>query len=131
MSSQVDLQKPLLEQAVTTPGLHLPPNLSKRKRAAQESKKAAKKPKPKNRNADEDDELDTENGIKRAFGIMDPHLLADYVAQRTKRYESDLSLVELEDRYIPGNFGSSPRKLHLISLVPSDSYYRYNIMGQT
>lgn len=34
---------------------------------------------------------------------MDSQLLADFVAQKTKRQLPNLSLVELEDLHIPGN----------------------------
>ncbi|KAL8914163.1 MAG: hypothetical protein Q9171_001158 [Xanthocarpia ochracea] len=39
--------------------------------------------------------------INPDIGMMDNRLLADYVAQRTKRFGEDLSLVELEDMHIP------------------------------
>ncbi|KAG0138482.1 U3-containing 90S pre-ribosomal complex subunit-domain containing protein [Tuber indicum] len=38
--------------------------------------------------------------VNEDMARMDPKLLADYVAQRLKRFEKDLSSVELEDRYI-------------------------------
>ena len=50
----------------------------------------------------EDADVDLENGINHALGRMDNRLLADYVVQKTKRFESSLSLVELEDKHIPG-----------------------------
>ncbi|KAL2353731.1 U3-containing 90S pre-ribosomal complex subunit-domain containing protein [Cryomyces antarcticus] len=49
----------------------------------------------------DDDELNTAAGVNTAVAHMDSRLLADHVAQRTKRFEPELSLVELEDRYIP------------------------------
>ena len=61
-------------------------------------KKAAKA-----RNA-ENDALNMEVGINTALGKFDSHLLADYVAQQTKRWAPDLSLVEMEDKYIPGRY---------------------------
>ncbi|KAL8972507.1 MAG: hypothetical protein Q9183_000518 [Haloplaca sp. 2 TL-2023] len=39
--------------------------------------------------------------IDDAIGKMDNRLLADYVAQRSKRFGQHLSLVELEDMHIP------------------------------
>ncbi len=60
-------------------------------------RKKTKKPKDIN-----DDDLDVERGINRAIARMDNRLTADHVAQRTKRFESDMSLVELEDLYLPG-----------------------------
>ncbi|KAG0632793.1 U3-containing 90S pre-ribosomal complex subunit-domain containing protein [Tuber brumale] len=38
--------------------------------------------------------------VNEDMARMDPKLLADYVAQRLKRFEKDLNSVELEDRYI-------------------------------
>lgn len=49
------------------------------------------------------DGLDLASGINLAIGKLDSRLLADYVAQRTKRFSPNLSLVELEDLHIPGN----------------------------
>lgn len=40
--------------------------------------------------------------VNEDMARMDPKLLADYVAQRLKRFQKDLSSVELEDRYISG-----------------------------
>jgi protein CMS1 len=54
-----------------------------------------------------EEELDPAAGINKAFARMDNQLLADYVAQRTRRFESELSSIELEDRYIPGMTYSS------------------------
>ena len=53
------------------------------------------------------DDLDAEMSVNTAFSRMDSELLADYVAQRTRKYESDLSVVELQDRYIPGTRAAS------------------------
>lgn len=50
----------------------------------------------------QDTDVDIENGINNALGRMDNRLLADYVAQKTKRFESNLSLIELGDKHIPG-----------------------------
>jgi len=36
------------------------------------------------------------------FGQMDAQLVSDYMARQIKRFEPDLSLVELEDRRVPG-----------------------------
>jgi protein CMS1 len=108
MSIEDKLQEPLIERLSPTPG----PNehaktlgSTKRKReTAQEpsSEKAAKRPKGKKTKVIDEDEFDTDLGINNSFSHMDNQLLADYVAQRTRQYEGDLSLVELEDKYIPG-----------------------------
>ncbi|KAK4996060.1 Protein cms1 [Elasticomyces elasticus] len=84
------------------------PHSKKRKRDAESSntegqrkfkkKKFKKAKKPEDI---QDDALDMTARVNHAIAHMDSRLLADHVAQRTKRFESDLSLVELEDRYIP------------------------------
>jgi protein CMS1 len=109
MSIEDDLQEPLVERLSATP--ELDPNRTsstskKRKRGVvdQGTKKPAKKSKSKN--TTEDDELDLDLGINKAFSHMENQLLADYVAQRTRKYESDLSSIELEDKHIPGIYAS-------------------------
>lgn len=77
----------------------------KRKRVAKSSdtvEKTVKRKKKRKADAAEDGDLDIELGLNNAIGRMDSQLVADYVAQRTKRFSGDLSLVELEDRHIPG-----------------------------
>jgi protein CMS1 len=108
MSAEDNLDEPLLERLSPTPE----PNestesksSSKRKRDAeqdQSSKNTAKRRKNNKNKVVVDDELDIELGINKAFSHMDKQLLADYMAQRTRQYEGDLSSVELEDKYIPG-----------------------------
>ncbi|KAJ4286756.1 Protein cms1 [Kalmusia sp. IMI 367209] len=83
----------------------------KRKREAeegstQESKKASKKAKRKEKKKQklkeiDEDDLDQELGVNRAFERMDSQLLADYVNSRSRLYGKDLSSVELEDRVVP------------------------------
>lgn len=135
MSTEDDLQEPLLERLSATPELDDPTKTSKkRKRGAdleQGEKKAAKKSKSKKGKADEGDELDTDAGINQAFSHMDSQLLADYVAQRTKKYESDLSQVELEDKYVPGLFEFLIRRRELIQFHFSNCDSRYNLVGST
>jgi len=105
MSIEDDLQEPLLERLSGTPEAEVPRSISnKRKRAVTEqaSQKVVKKTKSKKAKRVEEDELDIEAGINKAFSHMDNRLLADYVAQRTRKFESDLSSIELEDKYLPG-----------------------------
>ena len=52
--------------------------------------------------SNEDNNLDLDLGLNLAIAKLDNSLLADYVAKQTKRFFPNLSLVELEDRYIPG-----------------------------
>jgi hypothetical protein len=67
------------------------------KKAARKKKRTLKKPK------DIDDEhLDDKLGVNHAIAHMDSRLLVDHLAQRTKRFKPELSVVELEDMYIPG-----------------------------
>lgn len=47
-------------------------------------------------------DLDVEAGLNKAFQRMDSQLLADHVAQKTTRFATDLSTVELADLYISG-----------------------------
>jgi len=110
MSNEGDLQEPLLERLSATPepeAQNTGSTLKKRKRGVVEqgAKKAAKKTKSK-KNAIEEDELDIDLGINKAFSHMDNQLLADYIAQRTRKYESDLSSIELDDKHIPGIYWS-------------------------
>jgi protein CMS1 len=107
MSAEDNLGEPLLERLSATPESddHAKSKSSKRKRdpeAEQTSKRAAKKQKSKKKKTVDEDELDVEQGVNNAFSHMDSQLLADYLAQRTRQYEGDLSTVELEDKYIPG-----------------------------
>lgn len=64
--------------------------------------KKAKRRKARSGIQDQDLDLDLERGLNLAIGRMDRGLLADYIAQRTKRFHSELSVVELEDLHIPG-----------------------------
>lgn len=70
---------------------------------AEDKKAARKKKRTKKKPQDVDDELlDASLGINRAIGHMDSRLIVDHVAQRVKRFQPDLSLVEAEDLYLPG-----------------------------
>ncbi|KAF2427588.1 hypothetical protein EJ08DRAFT_592794 [Tothia fuscella] len=62
------------------------------------SKKQKRTKKPKDIN---EDDLNADLGINLAIGRMDGQLMVDYVAQRTKRFQSDLTTVELEELYLP------------------------------
>lgn len=53
-------------------------------------------------NSEVQQHLDLDNNINVAIGRMDTHLLADYVAQHTKRFQTGLSAVELKGLHIPG-----------------------------
>ncbi|ORY60505.1 U3-containing 90S pre-ribosomal complex subunit-domain containing protein [Pseudomassariella vexata] len=76
-----------------------------KKRAAADSEGGSRK---KRKSAYEQDEslLDTELGVNKGYAFMDPQLLADHLAQKTTRFGSDLSPIELADLYI------SPSSIH-------------------
>jgi protein CMS1 len=83
-----------------------------KKRAAADdvapSSKKAKKKKSK-ANSQDDETLDTELGLNTLFARLDNQLLADYLAQKTTRFGSDLSPVEIADLALPGRtFPSFP-----------------------
>lgn len=56
------------------------------------------------------------------FGKMDGQLIADYMARQIKRFEPDLSVVELEDRRVPGVYYSCP--FACVELLEHDRYCR-------
>ncbi|KAI4248429.1 MAG: hypothetical protein L6R40_000988 [Gallowayella cf. fulva] len=79
----------------------------KRKREVEEGGRPSR-PRPAQHSLDCDQALETKKmtvdaveGINSAIGKMDSCLLADYIAQRTKKFGGDLSLVELGDMHIP------------------------------
>ena len=86
------------------------PQITKRKRSTDDNFESTplrpiKRKKAKKAKRAEDENLDLEHGLNLAIGKLDSRLQADYVAQRTKRFSSELSLVELEDRHVPGTDG--------------------------
>jgi len=96
---------PLLEPPSSS-GSPEPQSGNKRKRDSDskpESKRAAKRKRSKKPKDIADDALDTEAGLNHAIAHMDSQLLADHVAQRTKRFQSDLSLMELEELQLPSS----------------------------
>ena len=81
--------------------------ITKRKRSTNDNSESAplrpaKRKKVKKAKRVEDENLDLEHGLNLAIGKLDSRLQADYLAQRTKHFSSELSLVELEDRHVPG-----------------------------
>ena len=103
-SSEADSGTTLPAKQLNSP---TPARLVKRKRDDVGShdlptQKLAKKRTSKNSKAGDDEGLDLEQGLNTAIGNLDSRLLADYVAQRQRRFGEDLSSVEMEDRYIPG-----------------------------
>ena len=81
------------------------PRLGKRKLEDAEAPQPSKRSRKRNRTkksqyADED--IDETNGLNLALARMNPDLLADYVGKKTKRFEDKATLIELEERRIPG-----------------------------
>ena len=83
---------------------------NKKKRKAEDkpepsAEELAKKPKTKKQKQQyEDENLDMELGVNKGFAQMDSQLLADYVDQKTRQFEKELSSVELEDRHIAASW---------------------------
>ncbi|KAF2460270.1 U3-containing 90S pre-ribosomal complex subunit-domain containing protein [Lineolata rhizophorae] len=80
------------------------PEGKKRKAPHDESKKTkhAKRRKAKKPADINEDELDEKLGVNKAIAKMNSSLLADHIAQRLRRFDPNISLVELEDKYLPG-----------------------------
>ena len=74
--------------------------------APSDAQKALKKQKRKEKKSlkqlAERDDLDDAHSVNKSIGQMDGQMLADRIAQKSKRFEPDLSLVELEDRRLSG-----------------------------
>ncbi|GIZ38084.1 hypothetical protein CKM354_000151000 [Cercospora kikuchii] len=81
------------------------------KKAARKARRKAKKPQD-----IDDSTLDAEKGINTAIAQMDSRLMADHIAQRTKRFQPDLSLVEAEDW-----------RLSESSIADSTSFEKYRV----
>jgi protein CMS1 len=77
-----------------------------KKRAAAEERLPEKKAKKKKGNTQDDDNLDIELGLNTLFSRMDNQLLADHMLQKTTRFGSDLSSVELSDISLSGKDAS-------------------------
>lgn len=73
-----------------------------KKRAAAEERLPEKRAKKKKGNKQDDDNLDTELGLNTLFSRMDNQLLADHMLQKTTRFGSDLSSIELSDISLSG-----------------------------
>jgi protein CMS1 len=105
-------------------------NSGKRKRdddshGKKAKKKKAFKQKPKDI---ENDDLDEELRLNLAIGRMDGQLLVDHVAQRTKRFEPELSTVEREDRYLPGTIAKFVIDFD-INMICSKCRPRHQLLG--
>lgn len=97
---------PLMEPI--SPSTSPEPTGGKRKRdeeteaTAPESKRASKRKKSKKPKDITDEALDEDKHVNNAIAHMDSQLLADHIAQRTQRFQTELSSVELDDLRVPG-----------------------------
>lgn len=79
----------------------------KRKREDDSKPEKAKKRRKSKKPADVDDAaLDTELGVNHALAGMDSQLMADHLARRTKKFNPDLTSVELDEIHIPSPYAS-------------------------
>ena len=96
---------PLFEGFSDSPPPQARTTTNKRKQDSEsksEEKKSTKRRKLKKPKDVDDETLDAELGVNHAIAHMDSRLIADHMAQRTKRFRPELSLVEAEDYHIPG-----------------------------
>jgi hypothetical protein len=122
---------PLFEGSDSSP----PPSSKKRKHEAKskEEKNSSKRRKLKKPKDVDDEALDTDLGVNHAVAHMDSRLMADHIAQRTKRFRPELSLVEVEEVHVPGGWTLYLTSLAIQKLMlrPSrESNRRHNRMGQ-
>lgn len=80
---------------------NLPPNRKRNRDEEDVGTKSSKRKKKARRKITADEIFDEELGVNTAIGQMDSQLLVDYVAKQTKKFEPNISAVEMEDRYIP------------------------------
>ena len=98
--------------------------LTKRKRENGEDdnpdtpvKTVAKRREPKKTKTGHNEPFNLERGLNTSIRKLNSHLLADYVAQRENRLGRELSIVELEDRRIPGTMAYALSCLVIQSVV--------------
>ena len=104
-SDDQEVGVPLFEGFSDSPPPEARTSTKKRKHDSEtksEEKKSAKRRKLKKPKDVDDEALDAELGVNHAIAHMDSRLMADHIAQRTKRFRTELSLVEAEDYHIPG-----------------------------
>jgi hypothetical protein len=109
-SNILDDLAPALMVAITQQTAMESPTKKRKRNADSKSftENGSKVIKSKKRKVAEDGDLDLALGISKAFSQMDNQLMADYVAQKTRKFESELSLIELEDRLISGSVPQVP-----------------------
>lgn len=86
----------------TAPTAAKPPaSVKAKKRKAQDDGGARKKRKSKYE--EDEDLLDLQTGVNKAFTLMDSQLLADHITKKMTKFGTDLSTVELSDLHISAN----------------------------
>lgn len=73
---------------------------AKSKKRPREDDGVVRKKKKKTGYEQDDSLLDMELGLNTGIAFMDPQLMADHLAQRTTKFGTDLSPLELADLYI-------------------------------
>jgi len=117
ISSITNQKIPVSHPGIKLLKMSLDNDINIKKRKLQDDEKPRKKQKKHNRpTRDDDADLDVEAGLNRAFARMDGQLLADHLAQKTRRFGTELSPVELNDLYISGEYTISE------SQSPYDSF---------
>jgi len=76
---------------------------AKTKKRAREDDGGSKKKKRKSGFEEDEALFDMEAGVNKAIALMDSQLLADHIAQKTTRFNSDKTAIELADLYISPN----------------------------
>lgn len=114
-----------------------PPSSSSKKRKqdapAKEETKSSKRRKLKKPKDVDDEALDADLGVNHAIGHMDSRLMADHIAQRTKRFRPELSLVEIEEVHVPGSLNEMSEGLEMVMLIVEyrESNPRHHNLGET
>ena len=76
-------------------------NSKKRKRPSGKSASRKKIVTSNSRSDKGDGSSERNTGFNEAFAHMDRQLLSDYIAQKTRFFDKELSAIELDDKYIP------------------------------
>lgn len=108
--------------------------MSNTKKRAADANPPTKKAKKRKGNFENNESLDSELGINTLFSRMDSQLLADHIAQKTTRFGTELSPVELSDISITGTFkkdliaGASLTKPPAGSITDTSSWQEQRVL---
>lgn len=100
--SSGDLFQELFAGQITQSKVPIPPSTTSSRKRKRNISSTSEQLQERKHPTTEIEEVDPSVGINRVFSRMNNDLLADYVAQRTRKFEDDLSPVEWGDRYIAG-----------------------------